>query len=108
MKLHLINLCLQARIDFYNQQKEEQKANRAKYREKVRRQKTDKAFRKNLGKKNTGKKLKTLDKTPRWRSGPNKNSKILKRLDVSILKSLPKCPQHRHHEVVISRSNGQT
>ena len=39
MKLHLINLCLQARIDFYNQQKEEQKANRAKYREKVRRQK---------------------------------------------------------------------
>ena len=38
MKLHLINLCLQARIDFYNQQKEEQKANRAKYREKVRRQ----------------------------------------------------------------------
>ena len=39
MKLHLNNLCLQARIDFYNQQKEEQKANRAKYREKVRRQK---------------------------------------------------------------------
>ena len=39
MKLHLINLRLQARIDFYNQQKEEQKANRAKYREKVRRQK---------------------------------------------------------------------
>ena len=29
-------LCFQARIDFYNQQKEEQKANRAKYREKVR------------------------------------------------------------------------
>ena len=55
MKLHLINLCLQARIDFYNQQKEEQKANRAKYREKVRRQKTDKTFKKNLCKKNTGK-----------------------------------------------------
>ena len=55
MKLHIINLCLQARIDFYNQQKEEQKANRAKYREKVRRQKTDKTFKKNLCKKNTGK-----------------------------------------------------
>ena len=92
MKLHLINLCLQARIDFYNQQKEEQKANRAKYREKVRRQKPDNAVRKNLGKENTGEKERQKQQTKHLDEcqSPRKNSKLQRKVSSLYFKGFSK------------------